>query len=123
MKRSIVSAVVCVLMTGLALQACREDGMGYVEIKSVPVSIASAPSLYLDSIKLEPLREGGAVLRHAVGTRKLQLEAGGQTTLLCEVVIKKDRITSITVMLMERPPRCQCANITGSDPRKRTCLS
>ena len=55
------------------LASCNIDGgEGYVEIKAVPPS-ASIP-LYLDQAKLEPLRNGNAVLRQKVGTAKLQTD-------------------------------------------------
>ena len=39
-----------------------------------------------------------------------------------ELVVKKDRITSITIL--DRPPRCQCRNAAGTDPpANRTCVS
>src|SRR5438045_9795293 len=45
----------------LALTSCNIDsGAGYVEIKAIPPS-ASIP-LYLDQAKLDPLRNGNAVL-------------------------------------------------------------
>ena len=76
--------------------------MGYVEIKTVPAT--SAPALYLDAAKLEPLRNGTAVLRQKVGTSKLQVDGeGGQLALLCNIVVQKNRITSVTVSSSEPP--------------------
>ena len=41
---------------------------------------------------------------------------------LCELVVKKDRITTITIL--DRPPRCQCRNAAGTDPpANRTCVA
>jgi hypothetical protein len=109
----------------LALTACKPDtSVGYVELKTVPVLSLSQPTLYLDSVKLEPLRKGTAVLRQRVGTAKLQIEGGGgQLAPLCEIVVKKNRITTVTVSVLDRPPRCQCRG-TGTDrSANRTCLS
>ena len=107
-----------------ALTACTETGNGFVQIKTVPVSSISQPALYFDTTKLEPLRNGEAVLTRKVGTTKLQTEAaGGQLALLCNIVVKKNRITTITVSVAERPPRCQCANSAGKARRTpRTCV-
>jgi hypothetical protein len=113
------------LLPLLALAACNLDsGTGFVEIKTVPVSSVAQPALYFDSTKLEPVRNGAAVLTRKVGTTKLQAEgAGGQLALLCNVVVKKNRITTITVSVAERPPRCRCSNSHDSAAASpRTCL-
>ena len=106
----------------LALAGCqRTTDVGYVEIKTVPVTTnVSPPTIYLDTIKVEPIRKGSAVLTQRVGTTKLATDgAGGQLTL-CEIVVKKNRITTVTVTVLERPPRCQCRNTAGGS---RACVS
>jgi hypothetical protein len=113
------------LLSLLALAACNlETGSGFVQIKTVPVASISQPALYFDSTRLEPLRHGEAVLTRKVGTTKLQTEGtGGQLALLCNIVVKKNRITTITVSVAERPPRCQCANSAGDRAATpRTCV-
>jgi hypothetical protein len=107
----------------LALAGCNlESGTGFVQIKTVPVSAISQPVLYFDSTRLEPLRKSETVLTRTVGTIRLQAEgAGGQLALLCNVVVKKNRITTVTVSIAERPPRCQCANSQGP-ATPRTCI-
>jgi hypothetical protein len=107
----------------LALAACREDGSGFVQIKTVPVSTISQPSLYFDAVKLEPLRKGEAVLIRRAGTTKLQADGtGGQLALLCDIVVKKNRITTVTVSIIERPPRCQCTHSAAGSLPGRTCI-
>jgi hypothetical protein len=107
-----------------ALAACNPAGDGFVQIRTVPVSAVTQPALYLDAVKLEPLKKGEAVLTRKAGTTKLQAEgAGGQLTLLCEIVVKKNRITTVTVSIVERPPRCQCSHSAGQGPpANRTCI-
>jgi hypothetical protein len=107
-----------------ALAACTETGTGFVQIRTIPASTTiSQPALYFDSTKLEPLRHGEAVLTRKVGTTKLQAEAaGGQLAPLCNIVVKKNRITTITVSIAERPPRCQCANTAQGSATPRTCV-
>jgi hypothetical protein len=111
-----------VVGAALALAGCEPMGdVGYVEIKTAPASTSvTQPSLYLDTAKVEPIKKGVAVLTQRVGTTKLATDgAGGQLTL-CEIVVKKNRITTVTVTVQERPPRCQCRNAgTGN----RTCVS
>ena len=114
---------VCALCAVLLLATgCKE--FGYVELKGVPSSSRSGPVLYLDNERLEPLRDGAAVLRQPVGTRKLQTDPrSGPPGVLCEVVVKKDRITTVTVSTLERPPRCMCARPSGNDAEgRRTCI-
>jgi hypothetical protein len=109
----------------VSLAACNIDtSVGYVEIKTVPPSTSAA--LYLDAHRLEPLRNGTAVLRQKVGTLKLQADGdNGHPALLCNVVVQKNRITSVTVSVASRTARCQCARASvGADtPANRTCIA
>ncbi|MGH6767818.1 MAG: hypothetical protein ACRECO_02225 [Xanthobacteraceae bacterium] len=113
-------AVAVAIVTSCSLAGCIPGETGYVEIKTVPVSARATPSFYLDQVKLDPIRKGVAVLKQRAGTAKLASDAGGHLTVLCEIVVRKDRITSVTVSVLERPPRCHCRN---SDGKKRVCLS
>ena len=109
-----------------ALAACNlESDMGFIEIKTVPVATGTPSPLYLNSEKLEPLRKGSAVLRQRVGTAKLQTEGStGHLALICDLIVKKNRITTVTISVLERPPRCQCRNNAGTDrASNRTCIS
>ena len=112
------------LLALIGLTACTETGTGFVQIKAVPAATTiSQPALYFDTTKLDPLRHGEAVLTRKVGTTKLQAEAaGGQLAPLCNIVVKKNRITTVTVSIAERPPRCQCANSAQGSTTPRTCL-
>jgi hypothetical protein len=113
-------AAVCAAAAALA--ACDPVGdVGYVEIKTVPVSPAVPPSFYLDTVKLDALKKGSAVLRQRVGTAKLASDTGGgHLAYLCDIVVKKNRITTVTVSVLERPPRCQCRTGPGGD---KACVS
>ena len=104
----------------LALAGCVRDGnTGYVEIKTVPAS-ARAPSLYIDADKVDALKSGTTVLRQPVGTAKLQVEGESGKLTLCQVVVRKNRITTVTVSALDRPPRCQCGRTGTGDAR--TCI-
>jgi hypothetical protein len=105
----------------LALAACQPTGdVGYVEIRTVPVlSNVVPPSLYLDTFKVEPPKKGNAVLTQRVGTIKLATDGAGGQLLLCEIAVKKNRLTTVTISVLERPPRCQCRN-NGAN---RVCVS
>ena len=112
-------AVALAAVAGLALAACDPTGdAGYVEIRTVPAAQRS-PALYLDNAKLEPVQKGVAVLKQRAGTIKLSAENIGGQVPLCDIVVRKNRITTVTVSVLERPPRCQCRNSAA----KGACVS
>jgi hypothetical protein len=120
--RALAALGAALAVSGLA--ACNADsGVGYVEIKAGPLS--AAPTLYLDSTKLEPLRNGMAILRQKVGAIRLQTDGdGGQLAMLCTIVVQKNRITSVTVSVMSRQLRCNCGRDGGKEaPPGRTCVA
>ena len=105
----------------LALTACNQRDTGYVELKSVPAS-ARLSALYLDADKVDA-KSAVTVLRQPVGTARLQIDGGDGKVLLCHVVVKKNRITTVTVSALERPPRCQCDRTRGAEgASSRTCI-
>ncbi len=114
-----------VVAVGALIAACRPgDGgdAGYVEIKTVPAAPVTQTGLYIDATKLSPIKKGSAILRQPVGTLKLQADAGGGTlAALCSIVVSRNRITTVTVSVLERPPRCQC-RYTGTDTA-HACVS
>jgi hypothetical protein len=103
------------LLVGAAVAAWRPTGdVGYVEIKTVPVASVTQTALYLDAAKIAPIKKGSAILRQPIGTLKLQADgASGSLAPLCEIVVKRNRITTVTVSVLEHPPRCQCRNSSG----------
>jgi hypothetical protein len=121
--RGVAQAAALVLALA-ALAGCKGDDVGYVEIKAVPVAPATATALYLDSVKLDPLKNGSAVLRQSVGTTKLATDAASGKLALCDIVVRKNRITTVTVSVLDRPPRCMCRNsaAASSAPGGRSCI-
>src|ERR1700710_2348908 len=109
--------VLLLAIGALALAGCNQDGTGDVELKTVPVT-ARAPALYLDADRLET-KSGTTLLRQPIGTAKLQVEGGEGRVMICQVVVRKNRITTVTVSSLDRPPRCQCERTGGGDAR--TC--
>ena len=98
-----------------------EQGAGYIEIKTLPPSAAIV--LYVDSVKLDPIRNGNALVRQRVGTAKLQADGDGTNlSVLCNVQVKKNRITTVTVSAVTRQLRCQCNRMSGTETGAiRTC--
>jgi len=108
-----------VVTAGLLLAGCNLPGdTGFVEIRTVPVN-ARPPVLYLDSAKLDPVQKGVAVLKQRTGTAKLFADGFGSHVPLCDIAVRKNRITTVTVSVLERPPRCQCRNIGAN----KACVS
>jgi len=106
----------------LAQSSCQPTGdVGYVEIRTVPTaSSVVSPSLYLDTFKVEPSKKGTTILTQRVGTTRLATDGAGGQLMLCEIAVKKNRITTVTISVLERPPRCQCRY--GNGP-SRVCVS
>jgi hypothetical protein len=112
-------------IVGAVIVACRPSSdIGYVEINTVPAAPVAQAALYLGSTKLAPIKQGTALLRQHVGTLKLQAEPfSGAKAPICDIEVKKDRITSVTVSVLERPPRCVCRFAGGDGTADRTCVS
>ncbi len=121
--RRLLGLAASALIVGAAIAACRPTGdVGYVQIKTVPVAPVTQTALYIDSAKLAPIRKGGAILRQPTGTLKLQADgSAGSLAPLCDIVVKRNRITTVTISVLERPPRCQC-RFGGSDAA-HACVS
>jgi hypothetical protein len=121
--RRALGLAISALIVVAVIAACRPNGdVGYVEIKTVPVAPVTQMALYLDSTKLAPIKRGSTILREHVGTRKLQADwIAGALAPLCDIVVKRNRITTVTVSVLERPPRCQC-RFNGNDA-DHACVS
>ena len=88
----------------------------------MPVAPVTQTALYIDAAKLAPIKKGGAILRQPIGTLKLQADGlAGSLTPLCDIVVKRNRITTVTISVLERPPRCLC-RYGGSDAA-HACVS
>jgi hypothetical protein len=107
--RALVRGAAFLFGVSLGLAGCGPRDTGYVEIRTVPVTAAVSVPLYLDSVRLAPVKNGSAILREPIGTARLAAETGSANrTVLCEIEVRKNRITTITLSVLERPPRCQC---------------
>lgn len=103
----------------VALGGCNLPGeTGYIEIRTVPVT-SRVPPLYLDATKLDPVQKGIAVLKQRTGTARLFADSLGGHVPICDIAVRKNRITTVTISVLDRPPRCQCRN---SDANK-ACVS
>ncbi len=114
-RGSSVAQLLMAVVGAVSLAGCPSEDAGYVEIKLAPAETATA--LYLNSRKLKRLTKGTAVLRENVGTAELATEGNdGRLIVLCDIEVRKDRITAVTISVLDRPPRCQCQNsISNTD--------
>ena len=121
----VLGIIASAAIVGVAVVAWRPSSdIGYVQINTVPVAPVMQAQLYFDTIKLAPLKNGAALLRQSVGTLTLRADAyGGTSVPLCQIEVRKDRITTVTVSMLERPPRCQCRFNSRGDPASRLCVS
>ena len=112
------------VIVGAAIIALRPNDVGYVEIKTVPIASVTQTGLFFGSTKLSPIKNGDAILRQPVGKLKLQAAGAlGSLTPLCDIVVMRNRVTIVTVSVLERPPRCQC-RFSGSDAETvNSCVS
>jgi hypothetical protein len=124
MRRSTGLMASAAVVAGI-IAACRPGGdIGYVQINTVPTAPVTAAALYLDATRLAPIRQGSALLRQPVGTLKLEADAfGGARAAICDIVVKRNRITTVTVSVLERPPRCLCRFSGNADANGHTCVS
>ena len=124
--RRLIGMAASSAIVGAAIVACRPTGdVGYVQIKTVPLAPLTQAALYIDSAKLAPIKQGNAILRQQVGTLKLQGDGFSPGTLapLCDIEVRKNRITTVTVSVLERPPRCQCRFGATAAGAAHTCVS
>jgi hypothetical protein len=101
--RRLLGLLVSALAVGAAIAVWRpRDGVGYVEIKTVPLAPVTQMVLYIDGTKLAPIKAGSAILRQRVGTLRLQADdLTGSLEPLCDIVVTKNRITTVMVSILE----------------------
>jgi hypothetical protein len=122
-KGAIIGRIAGVLASAAIVGLAIFD-IGYVQINTVPITALMPAQLYFDTIKLSPVKNGSALLRQSTGTLTLRSDGYGNTLVpLCQIEVKKDRITTVTISILERPPRCQCRFNSGGDTTNRMCVS
>ncbi len=115
LRRALGLAAGAVILGAAVVLFRPTSDVGYVEIKTVPIAPVTQTALYINSTKLAPIKQGNAILQERVGTLRLQADGlAGALAPLCDVVVKRNRITTVIISVLERPPRCQC-RFSGSD--------
>jgi len=92
-----------VVMTG-----CDNGETGYVQLRVMPANATASTTLYLEGVWLDFSRGPTVTLQFKTG--RLALTAIGSTRAppLCNIVVRKDRISALTVMAAQTPPKCVC---------------
>jgi hypothetical protein len=101
-------ALIGVLAFAALLAACTEpDGTGYIEVKLTPLGTASQFVILLDRQQIRTQSSGPVVVRRNVGQARLELERRkDERVTLCDLAVKKNRITSVTVHFQNGTLRC-----------------
>ena len=117
-RQQLLGVGVSVLVVGAAITAWRPTAdVGYVEIKTVPIAPVTQTALYIDSTKLAPIKKGSAILRQPIGTLKLQADGiAGSLAPLCEIVVKRNRITTVTVSVLDARRAANAATAAAMAP-------
>ena len=105
--RRLLGLAVSGVIVGAVIAACRPNGdVGYVEIKTSGRADHTDGALYRlrqTCAHPEGKRDPAAADRHL----KLQADGtSGALAPLCEIVVARNRITTVTNSALERPPRC-----------------
>lgn len=94
-------------IAALAVICACDNGNGYVSIRLVSAIIPNHP-IYVGSTPIVGL--GDRVVQQKVGTVALNNGARwGDNKSFCKLEVRKNRITIVTVKLVNGEPRCECA--------------
>jgi hypothetical protein len=92
----------------LLLSGCDKGGIGYVPIRVSPPDAAAAISLYLDAARLDFSRGPLVTLQFKTGRLALKSVDSTWAPTICSILVRKDRISALTVVAGRYPPRCVC---------------
>lgn len=108
------------LLIGLALVCCFDGESGYVTIRLMSM-ISPQDAIYLDSAEISGL--GDRVIHQKVGTISLSGGGGWFRVTYCDLQVRKDRITIVTIRIVNSEPRCECEiRAPGSTLNKPICM-
>ena len=106
-----------VVMTG-----CDSGETGYVQLRVVPANATASTTLYLEGVWLDFSRGPTLTLQFKTGRVALTTMGSTRASPLCNIVVRKDRISALTVMAAQTPPKCVCEiRATESDANLVVC--
>src|SRR5712691_4320359 len=106
-----------VVMTG-----CENGEIGYVQLRVMPANATVSTALYLEGVRLDFSRGPTVMLQFKTGRWALTDMDSTWAPTLCNIVVRKDRISALTVMAAQTPPKCVCEiRATESDANAVVC--
>ena len=100
--------VLFILLSLPTIAGCDKGDTGYVQLRVVPPNAVATIALYLDSSKLDFSRSSSVTLQFKTGLVALKELDSAWAPAICKVRVRKDRISALTVLLAQNPPRCVC---------------
>lgn len=82
---------------------------GFVAVRTT-FSLSTNDAYMLGTVTLDPLNKGGpaeATFSEPVGSTKLRLRRAGATFDLCDLAVRRNRITTVTVVAVDNTMRCR----------------
>jgi len=105
MFKTIALFISClIVLTG----GCDSGETGYIQLRVLPVSAGAATALYLDGDKLDFSRGPTVTLQFKTGKLELKSIDSTWAPAICTILVRKDRISALTVMGAQAPPKCIC---------------
>lgn len=113
------------LATALSLAGCDAQDTGYVQVQLAqparPGGIGAAP-LFLHGAKLDFSRGQAVVMQFRTGRVALKTSDSTWSPAICRIVVRKNRISVLSVAATENPPRCICQiRAPDSTPSESVC--
>jgi len=110
------------VLAALFLGGCDAQDTGYVQVQLGRTGMFGPPALYLDGTKLDFSRGPNVVMRFRTGRVALKTSDSAFSPAICRIVVRKNRITVLSVAATENPPRCLCQiRAAGSTPTETVC--
>ena len=120
--RRVRAVFMSVFLAGITLAACENKDTGHVQLQLLPPSATTTATLYLDGKKLDFSRGSNTIMRFSIGRISLKAIDSVFSSSICTVVVRKNRLSILTVMATENPPRCICQiRAPDSTPSELVC--
>ena len=91
-----------------AIAGCDSGETGYIQLRVTPANAAASSALYLEGIKLDFSRSQTVTLQFKTGLLALKGIDSTWAPAICKIAVRKDRISALTVMSAQNPPKCVC---------------
>ena len=106
----------------VVIAGCDSGETGYIQLRVLPANAAASTALYLEGDKLDFSRGPTVTLQFKTGRLALKGMDSTWAPTLCNIVVRKDRISALTVMGSQSPPKCVCEiRATESDANAVVC--